>query len=40
MLRSLLYSIGLNYLFRRMGGGRGYGGYGSGGYGRMRGRRW
>ncbi len=30
MLRALLYSIGLNYLFRRLGGRRGYGG---GGYG-------
>lgn len=44
MFRSLLYSIGLSYLFRRMGGRRGYGGgYGSyGGMGRMRpfSRRW
>jgi hypothetical protein len=42
MFRSLLYSIGLSYLFRKMGGGRrGYGGYGSS-YGRARpfGRRW
>jgi hypothetical protein len=44
MLRALLYSVGLRYLFRKMGGrGGGYGGgYGSGGYGRMRpfSRRW
>ncbi|HEY0115108.1 MAG TPA: hypothetical protein VGB54_05255 [Allosphingosinicella sp.] len=42
MFRSLLYSIGLNYLFRRMGGRRSYGGYGSYGSGRMRpfSRRW
>ncbi len=41
MLRALLYSVGLNYLFRKMGGRGGYGGYG-GGYGRARpfGRRW
>lgn len=41
MLRALLYSFGLNYLFRRMGGHRSYGD-GHGGYGRMRGfgRRW
>jgi hypothetical protein len=45
MFRSLLYSIGLNFLFRRLGGRRSgygsYGGYGSS-YGRMRpfGRRW
>jgi hypothetical protein len=45
MLRALLYSAGLNYLFRRLGGrGGGYGGGygGSSGYGRSRpfGRRW
>ncbi len=44
MLRALLYSAGLNYLFRRLGGRGGYGGYGGGygGYGRMRpfSRRW
>jgi hypothetical protein len=41
MFRSLLYSVGLSYLFRRFGGRGGYGGYGSS-YGRMRpfGRRW
>ena len=41
MLRSLLYSIGLSYLFRRLGGRSGYSAYG-GGYGRVRpfGRRW
>jgi len=32
MLRALLYSVGLSYLFRRLGGRRGYGSYG-GGYG-------
>jgi hypothetical protein len=39
MFRSILYSVGLSYLFRKFGG-RG-GGYG-GGYGRSRpfGRRW
>lgn len=40
MLRALLYSAGLSYIFRKMGGrGRGYG---SSGYGRMRpfSRRW
>ena len=42
MFRSLLYSVGLSYLFRRMGGRRGYGGSGYGAMGRMRpfGRRW
>lgn len=41
MFRSILYSIGLSYLFRKMGGRGGYGGYGSS-YGRMRpfSRRW
>jgi hypothetical protein len=42
MFRSLIYSIGLNYLFRRLGGRRG-GSYGSyGGSGRMSpfSRRW
>jgi hypothetical protein len=42
MLRALLYSAGLNFLFRKLGGrGGGYGSYG-GGYGRARpfGRRW
>jgi hypothetical protein len=40
MLRALLYSVGLNYLFRRMGGRRGYG-YGNS-YAPMRpfSRRW
>jgi hypothetical protein len=43
MFRALLYSVGLNYMFRKMGGRRGYGSsYGSSGMGRMRpfGRRW
>jgi hypothetical protein len=41
MLRALLYSAGLSYLFRKMGGRGGYGG-GYGGYSRMRpfSRRW
>jgi|GEM_PF-6243431 len=41
MLRSLLYSVGLSYMFRKLGGRRGSGGYGSS-YGRARpfGRRW
>jgi len=41
MLRALLYSVGLSYLFRRLGGRRGgHGSYGSG-YGvRPFGRRW
>lgn len=36
MLRSILYSVGLSYLFRKLGGGRGYdtrGGYGRRGFG-------
>lgn len=42
MLRALLYSVGINYLFRKLGGrGGGYGASG-GGYGRARpfSRRW
>jgi hypothetical protein len=41
MFRSLIYSVGLSYLFRKLGGRGGHGGYGSG-YGRSRpfGRRW
>jgi hypothetical protein len=42
MFRSLIYSVGLSYLFRKLGGRGGYGGgYGSS-YGRSRpfGRRW
>ena len=42
MFRSILYSVGLSYLFRKFGGRGGYGGgYGSS-YGRSRpfGRRW
>jgi hypothetical protein len=43
MIRSLLYSVGLNFLFRKLGGRRGYGGgYGAYGSNRMRpfSRRW
>jgi hypothetical protein len=41
MFRSILYSVGLSYLFRKLGGRGGGGGYGSS-YGRSRpfGRRW